>query len=536
MITFVLSNDYIYGCKWYKDESTFQVRSSFYHPFNSPLLNQISDETQLNHLIDGSLRLCSQTMDISGEPISVILDSTLTFEDILQTDSDLPVHIPRQYIDWYKETILCDYSDDFEYSISEKHRNINEFRVTYFPRLLPDIIKMSVRELGGKPFELKSIGSMFINRSASGNSMIVRDDVHGYTIYGDTDNGSFISNLRFLKGEPKFSEWTGNTDIRSLLFTEQYDGADIEVHFIGSFTDNKKAHWASWDYFIEDVSTNKSDWENLQTDLNEEQLSILTECISEYSDPDSNLFDHAIRVSAKDEVDGDRDDKIYHENIPEIKGRKTPSPFLTFLFIVVGLSYIYINRAPLIELGSQLIQPDSETVAPLTVDPRIHTIANTSESQLNFINLQIGYDLSTLRFMVTEENAAEIHWEKKPEDIKNRFSYLGSNITMDGLKVQLSLPLIKGQKLFQNNKPVESWLQYTYRYFPTGEIHVFKPISFADTYYHPITIQLNDISTIINFIKWLRNGPTNSLLRKSIVMTDSNHDLTATFYISLFNI
>ena len=151
MITLVLSNEHLYGCKWSKYNDSIEVEKVTCQSFNAPLMSKIADESQLNHQISGILQLCSQDLDLSGETFQVVIDDSLLLQDVIIIDPDVPNHIPNQYIQWHKEGVLGENSDEYTACVVERSGNENEYHVTYYPKLIPDIFKLSIRELGGYP-------------------------------------------------------------------------------------------------------------------------------------------------------------------------------------------------------------------------------------------------------------------------------------------------------------------------------------------------------------------------------------------------
>jgi len=547
VITLVLTNDHLFGCKWTNSNNIYEIENVAYHAFSAPLTSKIADENQLNHQISESLRLCSEDFEFSGETVQIVLDDDLLLQDVIAVDSSLPAQIPNHYIKWHKEVTLCDSHEKYAHCVTERPSQMNEQHVTYYPKLLPDILKLSIRELGGYPSNMTTLSNALIDGNTLSSSMIVFDTLHGYVIYGKTPIGTFLSDLKFLNGLPKFSNWAGNLDIRDTLFTPEYPQEKINVRFVGSFTDNKKSHWSNMSYFEEILNTDTIHWrdENQKEILDYEQTSKLIEliCCSDESIT-ANLYDSSNQFLYEDDedlIERKKISKIEKTEIVEKKQKKKrPSPILTFIFLICSIGYIVMNSESLIKFASQFISPEPKvTIQTVTVDPRLHTIGNLSSANLNFLNIQLGYDLSMLKSMEIEESSVTIVWNDIPDDIEARFnSTLSTNNVNDDEIFISSLQIVPDMKnlLFLNNKPIQSWIHYTYKQFPENESHIFQPIEYANTVYHPVTIQILDKSDILEFIKWLRNGPSNVLLRKSIITQQPDGHLSAVFYISLFDL
>ncbi len=538
MITFILSDDHLCGCKWSKNHESIQIQNVSTVSFKHPITHLLHDEKKLTNQISIAFQTFAQDIDLSGDEITVLMDQHISNDEVLQVDEGLPHHIPNQYIEWHKDVALCDVSDAYGHFVSGEYQHLNEYQVTYFPSLLPDIVKLSLREMGGYPYLMASVSQKLMNGWGLENVMAVHDTIHGYDVIGKTTSGTFYTTIKFLRGAPKFSDWSGSTQIRDELFTDQLSQETIHVKFLGNMTDNQKAHWFEHPYFVEHNPSFEIEWseECNSESLNGDDKLMLEEILLADDDGSiTNLFD----VSQRSEPSIEEEFIVRKKTEPSVEKpvdkRKSPNGIITFIYVILGMYYIFLNSDYIVSFAEHYINPDQViTTTEITVPSKIEILYELSRQHNSFLSKQLNFDQSFIKTMVVSGSDVHIKWKSIPDDLQLRFdSQIDIEQESDNLSIRLEESMSSTD--WTHQKPMQSWIQFTYKKFPNLESHIFNPIPFEYVSYYPVTVKLSNSDEIFGFVRWLKNGPDNVMLRKSVI-TNEDEQVTALFYISVFDI
>ncbi len=528
MYVFVLTNDSLYGLSWYDENDLKKVSDTFYHRFEKPLLSYIADDQQLANFIGGILSQIAEDHDFAGEKIHLYLDETLVFEEIVILHDDLDESELQQYFTKKKQWLLGKGSNHYSFSWVANPEIDNEYFVAYLPAGLPDALKLSLRELGARPGKLLCTGLPAFKPGEEQVRQTVFESVRGYTVYGYTVRGNFITDMKFLSGLPKYSNWTGDTSLQEHIFTDEMAEIDSSVSFVGTFTENQKSRWTESCGYTENLLSDFAVPEKAR--LSQDQVSLCHWLIANISGSLPSLYDTNRLYYATEEPEPEitvakQPEPRKEKPVTETKGNNSRyHSLIVALFLVTSLLYIVTNRNLIREWrywGYEATVAKTEKIIPLPDSARewitdsrnylylLHEIVSNPKLQ-NFDKVVISADELELLY---------------PDTVQAQ-SILGEVLN------NIPLPNPTGDR-GQYITP-RQWRAQFLKLFPGGSIDMYRAITKRDFKYSPATIRVTGLPEITGCLLWLQQGATNVAVRKAELL-HNDMSYTIRLYIAVLS-
>lgn len=518
------------------------------YKFPVSLLKLIPDEPSLTKYITAGFAACAETCDFTGEEIQIILDDDLIFQEVLETDGSLPNHIPDQFIEWHQQQMLGEFSSFYSFVAVERYRKLDEYHVVYFPRSLPELLKLALRELGGRPVWLGTLGNALLDSTYAERSLYIFDKVHGYSLYGAGPEGTYLTDLRFQSGVPKFSNWTGDPQIRDAMFDPDVIDFNANVTFVGDFSETKKEHWATLERFTENKPANSLTRKgiSLPDEIDAETYAILEHIIAGVgSQRSANLFN----MNAHHSVPAEPAPTPEISEIPRKSRYSTtkpakpaydfrlPSVWIAMLVILVFFGLIYLNyprpekiteSLPSIKVATQIETvhiaevPAINLESAANIDFMAQLFSGDFDSLLNYGNVFNG----EVSLIWQGNNHHEI-----PVSGSLQITEYDSLLNMTRYVYYLSIDSTAGN-MNPNLEPTV-WVESLKTEFPDAVTNFYGLMTIAGETYLPVTIRVVDRDENVRFSFWAKNGPGNLAVRKIQLHRDSQQHLIGDYYIAL---
>ncbi|MFQ6605333.1 MAG: hypothetical protein ACE5D8_07245 [Fidelibacterota bacterium] len=528
MYIFVLTNDSLYGLSWFEDEGHKKITETFTFSFEKQILSCIADEQQLANTIGGILSRVAEGRDFAGETVHVFLDETLVFEEIIILRDDLDTSELQQYFEQKKQWFLGDIGAHYTYRWIENPDVRQEYHVTFIPAGLPDALKLSIRELGAKPGHLLAPGILAFIPDEVQVRHAVFESVRGYTVYGYTVRGNFITDLKFLSGLPKYSNWCGDTTLQEHLFADEMDEIDSRIAFIGTYTPNQKSHWLESCGYVE---IPLSDWE-IPTDLalSSDEISVCQWVADTMPQALPNLYDsHGLTytVTSEPELKQAERPAVHPEKESveaELVHHSRYHGVLVTIFLLTSLTYIAANWNSIREWHYVGYKPPEYTINTYASLPE--TAQFWQEQSRNYLSILTQIitkpALQDFNDVVISSDELELLYPDTIQ-VQNILSEILSDSSPGEEKERTGFFIAPPQ-----------WRSQFLQLFPTGTLDVYRVIHKAGFDYVPVTLRLTSGDSIVRCLRWLEGSYANIIVRKAELHRDDSR-YSIVLYIALLS-
>ena len=282
MVALVLSDTFLLTASWDDNDGDKVVSGVLQIPFTESISSLLHDESELNAVLASALRQAREANPFEGQKIYVGLPDAFVEHSIVPVEKDLSNNDHLNYIEWLES----------QKGRSEKH-SVYLFGQVYFPsehsihvcsisRALVRTLKLSISELGGSPYWLGPVSSLYLDGSGMSEAAMIHRRGNKYSFMKVQNNIFGMGTITFSGGVAKVASTTDESDEMTLaaLGLEKSELDDIPIFCPQKLGRQAKSAWELSDFRM------STPFENIVVDdLNTQKLpyyeaNILTQLIN----------------------------------------------------------------------------------------------------------------------------------------------------------------------------------------------------------------------------------------------------------------
>ena len=268
MVALVLSDTFLLTASWDDNDGDKVVSGVLQIPFTESISSLLHDESELNAVLASALRQAKEANPFEGQKIYVGLPDAFVEHSIVPVEKDLSNNDHLNYIEWLES----------QKGRSEKH-SVYLFGQVYFPsehsihvcsisRALVRTLKLSISELGGSPYWLGPVSSLYLDGSGMSEAAMIHRRGNKYSFMKVQNNIFGMGTITFSGGVAKVASTTDESDEITLaaLGLEKSELDDIPIFCPQKLGRQAKSAWELSDFrmstpfeniVVDDVNTQK---------------------------------------------------------------------------------------------------------------------------------------------------------------------------------------------------------------------------------------------------------------------------------------
>ena len=268
MVALVLSDTFLLTASWDDNDGDKVVSGVLQIPFTESISSLLHDESELNAVLASALRQAKEANPFEGQKIYVGLPDAFVEHSIVPVEKDLSNNDHLNYIEWLES----------QKGRSEKH-SVYLFGQVYFPsehsihvcsisRALVRTLKLSISELGGSPYWLGPVSSLYLDGSGMSEAAMIHRRGNKYSFMKVQNNIFGMGTITFSGGVAKVASTTDESDEMTLaaLGLEKSELDDIPIFCPQKLGRQAKSAWELSDFrmstpfeniVVDDVNTQK---------------------------------------------------------------------------------------------------------------------------------------------------------------------------------------------------------------------------------------------------------------------------------------
>ncbi len=250
MVGLVISDSFLLVGEWDSTLDYYSLKGVSKIDYAEPISQSIFNESSLTSTLASSLRKAQESFSFSGKKVIVGIPDNFVEHSVLNTEQDLSYNEHMEYIRWM----------DYQKGRSE-NKSVYIFGQIYYPsqenihictvsRALIRTLKLSIAEMGGKPFWMGPLSSMYLDGKGERESAVISRIGNKYLFLKLQNNIFDIGTIAFSGGVPRIISSTDNSDdnvFSSLGFEESNEG-NIPVFCAQKLGRQAKNAWELSDY------------------------------------------------------------------------------------------------------------------------------------------------------------------------------------------------------------------------------------------------------------------------------------------------
>ena len=293
MVGLVLSDNFLLTASWEDNGGAKTTTGILKIPFTEPITSLLHDESELNAVLASALRQAKEANPFAGQEIVVGLPDSFVEHSIVPIEQDLSKDDHMTYMEWVESK-----------KNRSKEQSVYLFGQIYFPaesnihvcavpRAVVRTLKLSISELGGTPYWLGPVSSMYLDGSGMSEAAMIHRRGNKYSFMKVQNNVFGMGTVTFSGGVAKVASTTDASDEVTLaaLGLERSDLDDIPVFCPQKLGRQAKSAWELSDFRLsvpfEGIDATESNTEKLPY----YEANILTQLINSIALEHSfNLF------------------------------------------------------------------------------------------------------------------------------------------------------------------------------------------------------------------------------------------------------
>ncbi|MBI87087.1 MAG: hypothetical protein CMG63_03295 [Candidatus Marinimicrobia bacterium] len=250
MVGLVISDSFLLVGEWNSKLDNHSLKGVVKVDFLERINPHVFNEAGLSSIIASSLRKAQETFSFSGKKVVVGIPDHFVEHSVINIESDLSYNEHMEYIKW------------IDYQKGRHHDNsVYTFGQTYYPsqenihicsisRSLIRILKLSIAEMGGNPFWMGPLSSMYIDGRGEKESAVITRKGNKYLFLKLQNNIFEIGTIAFSGGIPRLISSTGDSEdnIFSALGFDQNNENSIPIFCGQKLGRQAKNAWELSDY------------------------------------------------------------------------------------------------------------------------------------------------------------------------------------------------------------------------------------------------------------------------------------------------
>ena len=269
MVGLVLSDNFLLTASWEDNGGAKTTTGILKIPFTEPITSLLHDESELNAVLASALRQAKEANPFAGQEIVVGLPDSFVEHSIVPIEQDLSKDDHMTYMEWVESK-----------KDRSKEQSVYLFGQIYFPaesnihvcavpRAVVRTLKLSISELGGTPYWLGPVSSMYLDGSGMSEAAMIHRRGNKYSFMKVQNNVFGMGTVTFSGGVAKVASTTDASDEITLaaLGLERSDLDDIPVFCPQKLGRQAKSAWELSDFRLsvpfEGIDATESNTEKL---------------------------------------------------------------------------------------------------------------------------------------------------------------------------------------------------------------------------------------------------------------------------------
>lgn len=231
MVGLVISDSFLLTGVWNRNGDSLTADGITRVPFTESIRPLLHDEGELNAVLASALRKAKETNPFDTQDIVVGLPDGFVEHTIVEGEQDLSKNDYMEYIHWLDAKKSRPRSQSV-YKFGQVYYPADaNIHVCTVPRALIRTLKLSITEMGGNPYWMGPVSSMYLDGSGMSEAAMIQRLGNKYTFMKVQNNRFDMGTVTFSGGVPRVASTTDASEDITLaaLGLEKSDLDDIPV-------------------------------------------------------------------------------------------------------------------------------------------------------------------------------------------------------------------------------------------------------------------------------------------------------------------
>ena len=250
MVGLVISDSFLLVGEWDSTLDHYSLKGVSKIDYAEPISQSIFNEASLSNALASSLRKAQESFSFSGKKVIVGIPDHFVEHSVLNIEQDLSHNEHLEYMRWM----------DFQKGRPE-NKSVYIFGQTYYPslenihvctvsRALIRTLKLSIAEMGGRPFWMGPLSSMYMDGKGERESAVISRIGNKYLFLKLQNNIFDVGTIAFSGGVPRIisSTDTSEDNVFSALGFQESNEEQIPVFCAQKLGRQAKNAWQLSDY------------------------------------------------------------------------------------------------------------------------------------------------------------------------------------------------------------------------------------------------------------------------------------------------
>ena len=250
MVGLVISDSFLLAGEWDSTLDHYSLKGVSKIDYAEPISPSIFNEASLSNILASSLRKAQESFSFSGKKVIVGIPDHFVNHSVLNIEQDLSHNEHLEYMKWM----------DYQKGRPE-NKSVYIFGQTYYPslenihvctvsRALIRTLKLSIAEMGGRPFWMGPLSSMYMDGKGERESAVISRIGNKYLFLKLQNNIFDVGTIAFSGGVPRIISSTDNSEdnVFSALGFQESNEEQIPVFCAQKLGRQAKNAWELSDY------------------------------------------------------------------------------------------------------------------------------------------------------------------------------------------------------------------------------------------------------------------------------------------------
>ena len=231
MVGLVISDSFLLTGVWNRNGESLTADGITRIPFTESIRFLLHDEGELNAVLASALRKAKETNPFDTQDIVVGLPDSFVEHSIVEGEQDLSKNDYMEYIHWQDAKKSRPRSQSVYIFGQVYYPADANIHVCTVPRALIRTLKLSITEMGGNPYWMGPVSSMYLDGSGMSEAAMIQRLGNKYTFMKVQNNCFDMGTITFSGGVPRVASTTDASEDITLaaLGLEKSDLDDIPV-------------------------------------------------------------------------------------------------------------------------------------------------------------------------------------------------------------------------------------------------------------------------------------------------------------------
>ena len=231
MVGLVISDTFLLSGVWSHDGDSPTLGKIVRIPYTESIATLLHDEVELNSVLASALRQAKENNSFDSENIVVGIPDSFVDHSVIKNERDLSRNDLLDYIHWVEAQKGISPSQSSSIYGQIYQPNETNIHVCNVPKSLIRTLKLSITEMGGNPYWMGPLSSLYLDGSGMSEASIIERVGNKYNFMKVQNNRFDMGILTFSSGIPKVVSTTDVSEDITLaaLGLEKSELDDIPV-------------------------------------------------------------------------------------------------------------------------------------------------------------------------------------------------------------------------------------------------------------------------------------------------------------------